>query len=52
MEWHDGTNVLIVNADRTIVIEYVGAGLKLSICAGLKLTGRLHDVVYNTAEVS
>ena len=26
----------------------VGAGLKLSICAGLKLTRRLNDVVYYT----
>ena len=30
----------------------VGAGLKLSICAGLKLTRRLNDVVYYTGKVS
>ena len=33
-------------------IQVVGAGLKLSICAGLKLTRRLNDVVYYTGKVS
>ena len=37
---------------KVIVPVTVGAGLKLSICAGLKLTRRFNDIAYYTGRVS
>ena len=43
--WAQSTEASI-REGRHFGAQDVGAGLKLSICAGLKLTRRLNDVVY------